>query len=257
MDVARWRQKSRRSGFRKKAALVNFRSLRRLPRRRFDVLAGSPFNRFGLFKQTGSCYRDRERKNAMLELALEKYPISLKLRDGTPVTVRPLNNRDEAKLHKFFLAVPEEGRLFIKQPIYERKMFHDWCRHPDFERNLPLLMLHGSKIIGEATLHQRAGGWKRHIGLIGVLTHPGYRGRDVAKILVEEQVQIARILGLRKLETELNGERKVAIRALEDIGFSRLMRLEDYVLDMKAVSHDLILMGMSLKVDEEYAGVGG
>jgi GNAT superfamily N-acetyltransferase len=136
-------------------------------------------------------------------------------------------------------------------------MFHDWCRHLDFESNLPLLMLHGTKIIGEATLHQRHGGWKRHIGLLGVLTHPGYRGRDVAKILIEEQVQIARILGLRKLETELNGERKVAINALEQIGFTRLMFLEDYVLDMKAVSHDLIVMGMNLKVDEEYAGVGG
>jgi RimJ/RimL family protein N-acetyltransferase len=193
----------------------------------------------------------------MLDFALEKYPISLKLRDGTPVTVRPLNKRDEARLHRFFLAVPEEERLFIKQPIFERKMFHDWCRHLDFDQNLPLLMLHGSKIIGEATLHQRSGGWKRHIGLLGVLTHPGYRGRDVARILIDEQVEIARILGLRKLETELNGERKVAIRALEQIGFTRLMCLEDYVLDMKAVPHDLIVMGMNLKVDEEYAGVGG
>jgi len=193
----------------------------------------------------------------MIELALEKFPISLKLRDGTLVAVRPLGKGDEARLHKFFLAVPEEERLFIKQPIFGRDMFRDWCRHPDFERNLPLLMLHGTKIIGEATLHQRIGGWKRHIGLISVLTHPGYRGRDVAKILVAELVQIAQMLGVRKLEAELNGERKVAIRALAELGFSQLMRLEDYVLDMHAVPHDLIVMGMNLKVDEEYAGVGG
>jgi hypothetical protein len=35
------------------------------------------------------------------------------------------------------------------------------------------------------------------------------------------------------------------------------MKLEDYVLDMKAVTHDYVLMGMDLRVDEEYAGVGG
>ena len=64
-------------------------------------------------------------------------------------------------------------------------------------------------------------------------------------------------LGLRRLEAELNGERKVAIRALEQIGFQHLMKLEDYVLDMKAVTHDYVLMGMDLRVDEEYAGVGG
>jgi len=201
--------------------------------------------------------RSDERLVMMLEYALEKFPLSLKLRDGTPVTVRPLSKRDDARLHKFFLAVPEEERLFIKQPIFDREMFKEWCRHADFERNLPLLMLHGDRVIGEATLHQRFGGWKRHVGLVSVLTHPHYRGRDVAKILVEEVVDVARVLGLRRLEAELNGERKVAIRALAQIGFEDLMRREDYVLDMKAVTHDYVLMGMDLKTDEEYAGVGG
>ena len=94
----------------------------------------------------------------MLDYALEKFPFWVKLRDGTECTVRPLGKRDDVRLHKFFLAVPEEERLFIKQPIFDRAMFKDWCRHADFERNLPLLMLHGQKVIGEATLHQRFGG---------------------------------------------------------------------------------------------------
>jgi hypothetical protein len=29
------------------------------------------------------------------------------------------------------------------------------------------------------------------------------------------------------------------------------------VLDMKAVMHDYVFMGMDLRTDEEYAGVGG
>lgn len=192
-----------------------------------------------------------------LEYALEKFPLPLKLRDGTGVIIRSFCPRDEARLHKFLTAVPEEERLFIKRPIFDRAMFREWLRLPDFKENVMLLMLHGQKVIGEATLCQRLGGWKRHIGVITVLTHPDYRGRDVAKILVTEQIEIARALGLGKLESELNGERKVAIRALEDIGFHCLMRCEDYVLDMKAISHDYIIMGMNLKVDEEYAGVGG
>src|SRR5258706_2818817 len=123
---------------------------------------------------------------------LEKFPLTTKLRDGINVTVRPLGKRDEAKLHKFLLAVPEEERLFIKQPIFERTVVRDWCRHADYERNLPLLVFHGQKIIGDATLHQRLGGWKRHVGLVTLLTHPEYRGRDVSKILVSELIEIAR-----------------------------------------------------------------
>lgn len=192
----------------------------------------------------------------MHEYALEKFPLSLKLRDGTAVVVRPLGKRDEARLHKLFLAVPEEERLFIKQPGFGRALFRDWCRNPDFDKNLPLLMLHGQKIIGEATLHQRLGGWKRHIGLITLLTHPQYRGRDVSKILVSEQMQIARHCGLRRLEAEVNGERKIALHVLARLGFNTLMHVPDYVLDMKAVTHDYVLMGVDLKADEEYAGVG-
>lgn len=188
---------------------------------------------------------------------LEKYPLQAKLRDGTPVVVRPVAGRDDLKLQKFFLGVPEEERLFIKQPITDRTLFRHWCRQPDFERNLPLLMLHGKKVIGEATLHQRGGGWKRHIGLITLLTHPEYRGRDVSKVLVTELVHIARHCGLRRLEAEVNGERKIALQVLAQLGFNELMRLEDYVLDMKAVPHDYVLMGRSLKQEEEYAGIGG
>ena len=188
---------------------------------------------------------------------LEKFPFTTRLRDGTLVTVRPLGKRDAGRLQKFLSAVPEEERLFIKQPVSDRAVVQQWCRQADFDRNLPLLVLHGRKIIGEATLHQRFGGWKRHVGMITLLTHPEYRGRDVSKILVGELVDIAKHCGLRRLEAEVNGERKIALQVLSQFGFVKLLHLEDFVLDMKAVPHDYVLLGLDLKTDEEYLGVGG
>jgi GNAT superfamily N-acetyltransferase len=170
--------------------------------------------------------------------------------------MQPLTRRDEARLYRFFLAVPELERLFIKQPIRDRSLLHEWCKQLDYMHNLPLLMLDGRRVIGEATLHQRFGGWKRHIGLVTFLTHPDYRGRDVAKLLVDEIVGIARHLGLKRLEAELNGERKVAIQALEQLGFRQLVRLPDYVWDMQCQPHDYVFMGMDLLTDEEFASVG-
>ena len=188
---------------------------------------------------------------------LEKFPMTAKLRDGTTVTIRPIGKRDVRKLQKFLLSVPEEERLFIKQPIFDLTVVQQWCKHADFDRNLPLLILHGQKVIGEATLHQRFGGWKRHIGMITLLTHPEYRGRDVSKLLIGELIEIAKHCGLRRLEAEVNGERKIALQVLSQFGFSELMHLDDYVLDMKAVTHDYVLLGLNLKTDEEYLGVGG
>ena len=191
-----------------------------------------------------------------LEYALENFPAHKTLKDGLDCVIRPLGKRDETKLRKFFAVVPEVERLFIKQPVHNGTLLRDWCRRADYEINLPLIMLDGDKIIGEATLHQRGGGWKRHIGLVTVLTHPEYRGRDVAKILVGDVIDVARHLGLKKLEAELNGERKVAIRALELLGFRQLLRLPDYVLDMQAQLHDYVVMGMDLSTDEDYAVAG-
>ena len=120
---------------------------------------------------------------------------------------------------------------------------------------LPLLALGGNRIIGDATLHQQLGGWKRHIGRVSVLVHPQFRGRGLAKALVVEVIELARGIGLEKLEAEFIGEQETAIKMFGLLGFAPLLRLPDYVRDMKAISHDYVLMGLGLETDEEYAGM--
>jgi hypothetical protein len=75
--------------------------------------------------------------------------------------------------------------------------------------------------------------------------------------MITEIVHIARNLGLERVEAEFIGEQEAAIKMFAILGFSNLVRLEDYVKDMQAISHDYVLMGVDLKVDEDYAGVGG
>lgn len=191
-----------------------------------------------------------------LEYALEKFPIKARLKDGTEVAIRPLGKRDAAALQRFFYAVPEPERLFIERPIIDKKFFADLCGRLDFERDLMLVMTHGNKIIGWINLHQRQGGWRRHIGRVTLLTHPNYRGRDVSRLLLEEIVTAARYLGLWKLEAELNGERTIALHSLQSLGFRTLLHLPDYVIDMTRQTHDFVLVGLEIKTDEEYASAG-
>jgi len=118
-----------------------------------------------------------------------------------------------------------------------------------------LAIMHG-KIVGDATLHQQLGGWKRHVGRVSVLVLPVYRRRGLARALVSEIVDLARQLGLERVEAEFIGEQEAAIKMFALMGFSNLLCLEDYVKDMQAIKHDYVLMGLVLKTDEEYAGVG-
>lgn len=192
-----------------------------------------------------------------LELELQKFPKTVSLKDDSSITLRPLQKSDEKAFHAFFLAVPEQERMFIKHRVMDRAVINNWCRNIDLGRNLPLLALVGDKIIGDATLHQQLGGWKRHVGRVSVLVHPQHRGRGLARALVGEIVEIARHTGLEKVEAEFIGGQEAAIKMFAMLGFSHLLRLEDYVKDMQAVRHDYVLMGLELKTDEEYAGVGG
>lgn len=191
-----------------------------------------------------------------LEFELQKYPKEITLKDGATCRLRPLRKDDEKGFLQFFQAVPEPERMFIKHRVTDPKVIRDWCQNIDLGRNLPLLALMDNKIVAAATLHQQLGGWKRHVGRVSVLVLPPYRGRGLARALVSEIVAVARGVGLERVEAEFIGEQEAAIKMFALLGFSNLLRLEGYVKDMQAISHDYILMGLVLKTDEEYAGVG-
>lgn len=192
-----------------------------------------------------------------IELDLAKFPKNIKLKDGKKAVLRPLKPDDEKAFHLLFQGIPERERMFIKHRVQDIKVIRDWCRNIDYGRNLPLLGLIDGKIVGAATLHQRLGGWKRHIGRVSVLVHPEYRGRGLARSLITEILELARAAGLEKAEAAFIAEQEAAVKMFAMLGFSQLIRLDDYVKDMQAITHDYILMGMELKTDEEYASAAG
>jgi GNAT superfamily N-acetyltransferase len=192
-----------------------------------------------------------------IELELQKFPKTVVLKDGKKATLRPLHKADEKDFHQLFLGIPEPERMFIKHRVMDIKVIRDWCHNIDYGHNLPMVGLLGGKITGVATLHQQLGGWKRQIGRVSVSVHPDFRGRGLARALIAEILDIARRAGLERVEAEFIGEQETAMKMFALLGFGQLMRLQDYVKDMQAISHDYILMGLDLRTDEEYAGVGG
>lgn len=191
-----------------------------------------------------------------LDLILNEFPAERTLKDNFHITLRPLRPADELGFHEFFLAVPVKERMFIKHRVTDPAVIHDWCQEIDLERNFPLLAIHNHQIVACSTLHQQHGGWKRHIGRVSVLVHPQFRGRGLARAMVTEIIDIARHLGLQKVEAEFIGDQAGAIKMFALLGFSELCRFDDYVKDMQGIEHDYVLMGLKLVTDEEYAGQG-
>jgi ribosomal protein S18 acetylase RimI-like enzyme len=192
-----------------------------------------------------------------LDAVLDKFPREVNLKGGLTCLQRPLEASDKDALHKFFLAVPERERMFIKHRVTDPALIEEWCQTIDLGRNFPLLAFNQQTIVGVGTLHQQLGGWKRHIGRVSVLVHPQYRGRGLAKELVTECIEVARQMSLEKVEAEFIGDQEAAMKVFALLSFRVLARIPDYVKDMQAITHDYVLMGLDLITDEEYAGVGG
>jgi GNAT superfamily N-acetyltransferase len=192
-----------------------------------------------------------------IELELQNFPKNIKLKDGKKAALRVLKADDEKEFHQLFLDIPERERMFIKHRVQDIKVIREWCRKIDVGRNLPLVGVIDKKIVGVATLHQRLGGWKRHVGRVSVLVHPKFRGLGLARNLVNEMLEIARRAGLERVEAAFIAEQEAAMKMFALLGFNQLVRLDDYVKDMQAITHDYVLMGLDLRTDEEYAGVGG
>ncbi|MEZ5299713.1 MAG: hypothetical protein R3F11_03455 [Verrucomicrobiales bacterium] len=94
-------------------------------------------------------------------------------------------------------------------------------------------------------LTQRAGGWKRHIGKVSHLTHPDYHGLYY-RVPPRRNHRGGKAPWIDPAESEINGERESAIKAMAAAGFQELVRLPDYIFDMNAQTHDFVLMGMEL-----------
>jgi GNAT superfamily N-acetyltransferase len=161
---------------------------------------------------------------------LEQFPKEIALKDRSNCVIRPLESADEESFYTFFQAIPEPERMFIKHRVADRAVIRDWCQNIDYGRNLALLAFSSSgQIIGDATLHQQLGGWRRHIGRVSVLVHPGFRGQGLARTLINELSEIASQAGLSKIEAEFIGEQTTGIRLFEMLGFTPLVRLPSYV----------------------------
>ena len=190
------------------------------------------------------------------ELALKDIDKSFTSDDGISIEIRPLQASDEKALLGFFKNLPQPEVMFFKRRVTDPDVIKSWCENIELDSRLPLLALHEGKVIAVASLLQNKGGWKRHIGRISQSILPKYRQKGIAGKLVQELVDVARMAGLQKVESEFIDKQEGGQKLFALLGFTHLLKLEDYVQDMQAINHDYVLMGMDLKTDEEYAGMG-
>ncbi len=164
------------------------------------------------------------------------------LKDGTRVILRPLVKEDREKLLDFFRGLDAKDILFLRSDVRDPAVIDHWVNHIEYSRVFPLVAEFEGRIVGDATLHMRKMGWKRHLGNVRVVVAKDFQNRGLATLLVNELVDLAGEFGLEKLVAEIHFQAQGALAVFKHAGFSVKAVFEDLVKDPAGKSSDLVVM---------------
>jgi len=164
------------------------------------------------------------------------------LKDGTRVTLRPLVKEDRDRLLDFFRRVEEKDLMFLRSNVRDPAVIEHWVQNIDYSRVFPLIAEVDGRIVGDATLHMRKVGWKRHLGNVRVVVANEFQGRGLGTLLINEIVELANEFGLEKLVAEIHLQSVAALNAFKKAGFVVKAVFEDLVQDMAGRRGDLVVM---------------
>lgn len=182
-------------------------------------------------------------------MILYQYPKSTELKDGGQLTIRPLRKEDEKALHKYFLRLPTEDRMCLRDDVTDPKVIESWILDLDYDHVLPLVALDGYQIVANGTLQFNPIGWTKHQGEIRITCDPEYREKGLATILIENLMLIATDFGLEQLTAEVAPTLDEAYFLFEKLGFKEAAVLKGFIKDFQGKHQDLVLMvkNISLK----------
>ncbi len=164
------------------------------------------------------------------------------LKDGTKVVLRPMVKEDRNKLIDFFSRVSEQDRQFLRSNVCDPKVIDNWVNNIDYHKVFPLVAEVDGKIVGDATLHMRRTGWKRHLGNVRVVVANDFQGRGLGTFLINEIAELAGEFGLEKLVSEIYFNAPGALNAFKRAGFGVKAVFEDLVKDLYGKNADMIVM---------------
>ncbi len=180
---------------------------------------------------------------------LQDYPKEVILKDGTGVTLRPLEPGDERPLHALFGRLSEDDLWFLNHDVSDPELIRSWIRHLDVERVLSLVALLEGRIIANAALMMKRFGAKSHIGKVRITVDPAFRGRRLGTWMLLDVGNAAIAMGLRILVMRLIQDRDAGIiQSVRKLDYRQEAVLKDYVLDSQGNPHHLVIMIKRLPV---------
>jgi len=181
---------------------------------------------------------------------MKDYPKEIIIKDGSGVTLRPLEDGDEDALLGMFKRLSGDDLWFLNHDVYGSGLVDNWVRNLDPKRVISIVALLKGSIIANAALMMKTYGAKSHIGKVRISVDPSFREKRLGTWMLLDLVNLAMAVGLRMLVMRLVQDRdSTVINSVRKLGFVEEAVLKDYVLDREENPHNLIIMTKRLPVE--------
>ena len=180
----------------------------------------------------------------------EQYPKEIILKDGTGVSIRPLDiNRDKAELKKLYMRFTREERWFLKFDLSDERRLNEFFKNYDEENIYSLISKLENRIIAHATVEIGKNLSRRHIGEVEISVDPAFRERYLGTWILFDIINYAIYRGLEILYMELiQGKDQILISGVEKLGFKKEGVIMGILKDMEGSFRDLYIMVKRLKI---------
>ena len=173
---------------------------------------------------------------------VRKYPLNVRLSDGTDVRVQIMTADDQPAIHAFSQTLAEQDLLFLRVDLTDPDVVANWASNVTSGVTHSIVAYNGDDLVGYATVDRNPARWTRRVGEIRVNVGPDYRSKGLGRHLTAQIFDIARALGLKKLMANMTADQAGAQAAFKRLGFTPEALLADYVEDRDGKAHDLVIM---------------
>jgi RimJ/RimL family protein N-acetyltransferase len=168
------------------------------------------------------------------------------LKDRTKVLIRSLKMEDLDKSLRFFRALPEEDRAYLRVDVTKRAIVKKRIASITSQNMIRLIAIVDNDIIADGSLEFERDSWEKHVAELRLIVARPFQRKGLGMLMARELFSI----GVRKKVEEIivkfmrpqAGARKIMKR----LGFHRDAVLRDFVKDINGIKHDLIIMRCDL-----------
>ncbi len=156
-----------------------------------------------------------------------QYVMRVRLKDGTPVVIRPIRPEDEPYLVTFHKTLSDRSvynRYFVPLKLSERIAHERLVRvcFSDYDRDIPLVAEVGEEPTGVPRIIGIGRLGKEHLmneGEFALIISDAWQGKGLGRQLLEFLIQVARDEGLSRLSGHILGDNREMQAVCRKLGF--------------------------------------